>query len=262
MEIIKVKPTSNSLRHHIKISKFLLLKNNRLIKHSLTKKVSNFGRSSQNGRITSWHKQRGAKRLYRKLDLSNKFKQSVVLGSVYDPNRSSFLTLNFELTNKKFFYNVGGSAVCPGTLTETTGYPTDIKLGNRLQLKNIPTGSIVHSIGLNRAVYARSAGTCGQIIQLDKQYGSIKLPSNQIIRLSVNAYATLGSVSNLKHNLVCIGKAGRQRNLGRRPTVRGIAMNPVDHPHGGRTNGGRPSVTPWGLPTKGGFYLKKKYGKV
>jgi large subunit ribosomal protein L2 len=137
----------------------------------------------------------------------------------------------------------------------------EIKLGYRTQLQNIPTGSIIHNIGhefSSSTMYVKSAGTFGQLIQSDLKSSRIKLPSNKIIKVSVNSYASLGSVSNEKQNLICLGKAGRNRNLGRRPIVRGIAMNPVDHPHGGRTNGGRPSVTPWGLPTKGKFYLKKR----
>jgi len=122
-------------------------------------------------------------------------------------------------------------------------------------------GTIINNISFGaytKSKFVRSAGTYAQLIQINKKVAKIKLSSNKIITIPSNSYATIGMVSNEKHNLICLGKAGRKRNLNRRPIVRGIAMNPVDHPHGGRTNGGKPSVTPWGLPTKSKFYLKKK----
>jgi large subunit ribosomal protein L2 len=151
--------------------------------------------------------------------------------------------------------------MCPGTLTSCNINGEDLKLGYRTRIKNIPTGSIVNNLTVNSRTigqYIRSAGTYGQIIQTDQSKAKVRLPSNIIIKISTEAFASIGMLSNIKHNSTCLGKAGRSRFLGRRPTVRGVAMNPVDHPHGGRTNGGRPSVTPWGLPTKSGFYLKKR----
>jgi len=136
-----------------------------------------------------------------------------------------------------------------------------LRLGFRTLLKNIPTGTIINCLSLQKdkkVKYIRSAGTFGQIIQKNILSCHIKLPSNQIIIVSANSYATIGVISNLKNNLVVLGKAGRNRLMGHRPSVRGIAMNPVDHPHGGRTNGGRPSVTPWGIPTKGKPTVKFK----
>ena len=130
-----------------------------------------------------------------------------------------------------------------------------------MTLKSVPPGSIIHSLSVSsikNAQYIRSAGTFGQLIQKDLQHCKIKLPSGQIITVPLDSYVTLGIVSNFQHNLTYIGKAGRNRLNGIRPTVRGVAMNPVDHPHGGRTNGGRPSVTPWGIPTKGMPTVKKK----
>ena len=140
----------------------------------------------------------------------------------------------------------------------------ELKLGYRTKIKNIPAGSVIHSLTINdnlKTQYIRSAGTFGQIVQRGLTKAKIKLPSKKIIEISVNNYATIGVMSNLVDNQRYIGKAGTNRLLGKRPTVSGIAMNPVDHPHGGRSNGGIPSVTPWGLPTKCGFYLRKKKNK-
>lgn len=266
MKIIKLKPTSNSLRHHVKLSKFFLIKNNKIVKNIFTKKVSRCGKKKHAGVITAWHKQKGAKKLYINLGFSSLSNNSIVIGVMHDPNRTGLVSLNFDLKNKTFFSSLCTSGIYPGFLIKSDLNIVELKLGFRTKLKTIPTGSMIHSIGksskISSSVYARAAGAFGQLIQIDKKYAKIKLPSNKFLIESVNSYASLGSVSNKKHNLICLGKAGRSRKLGRRPIVRGIAMNPVDHPHGGRTNGGRPSVTPWGLPTKCKFYLKKKYVKV
>lgn len=136
-----------------------------------------------------------------------------------------------------------------------------LKVGYQTNLSLIPAGSIISQISnksLTKVNFIRSAGTYGQVIQVTPNTCKIKLPSNKIIQLPTSNFATVGSVWNEGHNLTVKGKAGRNFNLGRRPVVRGIAMNPVDHPHGGRTNGGIPSVTPWGLPTKSKFYLRPK----
>lgn len=270
MLIIKTKPTSNSLRHQIKLSKNLLAKNNRIVKYLLLKKESCYGRSSMFGRITSWHKQRGVKRLYRRMDSINESKDSIVVGVFYDPNRSGLVSLNFDFKSKKFSFNLSASDLVTGSLVKVNSKSSssELKLGSRTKLKNIPTGTIVHNVGKefnSSSSYIKSAGTFGLLIQVDKSFVRIKLPSGEILKENVNSYASLGSVSNEKYNLICLAKAGRNRNLGRRPIVRGIAMNPVDHPHGGRTNGGCPSKTPWGLPTKCKFRLKRKkkiYGKI
>jgi len=151
-------------------------------------------------------------------------------------------------------------SVYPGSLISCDENNLDLRLGYRTVFKHIPTGSIFHSLALNsnkKSQYIRSAGMFGQLIQKDLKNCKIKLPSGKIIETSVNAFGTLGMISNPEHNLITIGKAGTNRMNGRRPIVRGIAMNPVDHPHGGQTNGGRPSVTPWGIPTKGKPTVKK-----
>lgn len=261
MKIIKLNPVTNGLRHQLNIKKSLLSKNNRLLRNTIKGISYSYGRSSCTGHITSWHRGGGAKNIFRKIEFSNAGYNSIVVTNLYDPCRSAFISLNFDLENLCFFRVLAANTVFPGTLTSCNVNIEDLKLGYRTQIKNIPTGSIVNNLTIDSkstSQYIRSAGTYGQIIQTDQLTAKIRLPSNTIIKVSTEGFASIGVISNLKHNSTCLGKAGRNRLLGRRPIVRGIAMNPVDHPHGGRSNGGRPSVTPWGLPTKSGFYLKKR----
>ena len=270
MQLKKVIPISNSNRHTLTIKKSLLSKTNRLVKSIIKSNKKSNGRSSINGRITVWHKGNGVKNLYRNVYFSkqNENKNFLVIANCYDPNRSSFINLNFELTKKEFFFNTASDSVLPGSLIKNSKNVNEIKLGYRTQIKNMPAGSLIHNLTLNnssKTKYIRSAGTFGQIVQSGQNTAKIKLPSKKIIEVSINNLATIGVVSNSQHNLTILGKAGTNRNLGKRPTVRGIAMNPVDHPHGGRGNKGMIPVTPWGRPTKSGYYLKKKkknYAKI
>jgi len=163
---------------------------------------------------------------------------------------------------KKFFKTLSTAFVYPGSLLSCSTKITDLKLGYRTLLKNIPTGSMFHSLSLNQNVeskFARSAGTSCQLIQKNSTFYKIRLPSGSFLTVPTTSFGTLGNISNVKHRLEYLGKAGINRLKGKRPTVRGIAMNPVDHPHGGRTNGGCHWVTPWGIPTKGKRTVKKKY---
>jgi large subunit ribosomal protein L2 len=264
MKIIKSKPINNSSRHQIKLSKFLLAKKVNFINSITIPKKSSYGKSQPSGRISAWHRQRGVKRLYRPIDFLNHAGLYLTLFSSYDPNRTSFSSVVFDLVSKRFRNYISTSAVAPGCLVQVKRKLPRYRLGYRMQLKNLPTGSLVNNVGNflgNKVSYIKAAGSVGQIIQVSSDSCKIKLPSGKLVEIPASRYATLGSVSNEKNNLIYKGKAGRNRNLGRRPIVRGIAMNPVDHPHGGRTNGGRPSVTPWGLPTKSKFYLKKRTRK-
>lgn len=264
MKIIKTKPVNNSSRHQIKLSKFLLAKKVNFINNIVVPKNSSYGKSQPSGRISAWHRQRGVKKQYRPIDSLNHAGLYVTLFSAYDPNRTSFSSVVFDLVSRKFKNYLSTSSVAPGCLIQIKRKLPRYRLGYRMQLKNLPTGSLINNVGNfsgNKVSYIKAAGTVGQIIQVSSDICKVKLPSGKLIEVPASRYATLGSVSNEKNNLVCKGKAGRNRNLGRRPIVRGIAMNPVDHPHGGRTNGGRPSVTPWGLPTKSKFYLKKRTRK-
>ena len=261
MKLKKLKAVTNGTRHKIKIQKNLLSKNNRLFRPLLSEYKNNSGRSSLHGNISVWHKGGGVKKLYRNLETLKHNTNSIVLSTCYDPYRNSFINFNFELSQKKFFFNTATNSIFPGSLLKNFSKNNELKLGFRTKIKNIPAGSIIHNLTTNpnfKAQYIRSAGTSGQILQTNSTIAKIKLPSKKIILISSENFATIGMVSNTQSNLTTIGKAGTNRNLGKRPTVRGVAMNPVDHPHGGRANGGIPSVTPWGLPTKCGFYLRKK----
>lgn len=261
MKTIKSNPTSNSIRHTKLLQKSLLIKNNKIFKNLRTTIKKCYGHSATTGHITSWHKQRGAKKLYKTLISDKQDSKSIVLGANHDPNRNALTSVNFDLITRTFFNDIFVQNTYPGSLVYKAAKNIDLKNGNRLQLKNIPAGTLISNISkpfCDFGKYAKSAGTFAQLIQKNRNSATVRLPSNTEVNMPVNSLATIGTISNGMARGVVIGKAGRSRNLGRRPIVRGIAMNPVDHPHGGRTNGGRPSVTPWGLPTKGKFKLKRR----
>jgi large subunit ribosomal protein L2 len=214
------------------------------------------GRNS-NGRITSRHQGGGHKQKYRIIDF-RRDKRSIpatVASIEYDPNRSARIALlNYVDGEKRYILapldlKVGDIVI--------SGPEADIKPGNSLPLRAIPLGTIIHNIELKigkGAQLARSAGTFAQLMSKEGKYSQVKLPSGEVRLILQDCYATIGQVGNTDHENINIGKAGRSRWLGRRPKVRGVAMNPVDHPHGGgegRTSGGRHPVTPWGIPTKG-----------
>ncbi len=173
----------------------------------------------------------------------------------YDPNRSARIAL-LHYTDGEKRYILAPVDLKVGD-TVLSGPEADIKPGNCLPLRSIPLGTIVHNIELKigkGAQLARSAGTFAQLMSKEGKYSQVKLPSGEVRLVLQDCYATIGQVGNIDHENVCLGKAGRSRWLGKRPKVRGVAMNPVDHPHGGgegRTSGGRHPVTPWGIPTKG-----------
>jgi large subunit ribosomal protein L2 len=261
MKIIKLNPTTNGTRHQIKLQNFLLSKTNNLIKKSTTGFKRFNGRSSVTGRITVRHKGNGCKKKYRNITFSNQKYFSIVVTTVHDPFRNAFVALCFDLDRNTFFFSLSTNFVYPGSILICNSEQTELKLGYRTLLKNIPAGSIIHSLSLglkHKIKFARSAGTSCQIVQKTIKNCCVRLPSGNLFDVSMNAFATIGILSNFQHNKIVIGKAGKNRLAGKRPSVRGIAMNPVDHPHGGRTNGGQPSVTPWGIPTKGKPTVKKK----
>jgi len=262
MKLIKLKPVTGGTRHQLKIQKNLLSKTNKFLKNSICGFKQFSGRSVGNGRITVWHKGGACKSNFRKINFFNTNFESIVVCIMYDPQRSSFISLNFDLHKQLFFRTLATHYVFTGSLVSCKEHQKELSLGNRTLLNNIPTGSIIHSLttssSSNKISFARSAGTFCQLLQKGITTNKIRLPSGVVITASNNSYATLGMVSNLQQNLVFLGKAGKSRLKGVRPCVRGVAMNPVDHPHGGRTNGGRPSVTPWGIPTKGKPTVKKK----
>ncbi len=259
MKLKKLNPTTSGTRFQINIQKNLLSKTNKLLK-ACSRGIKRFsGRSLTNGRITVWHKGGGSKKRFRSIITNNDEFIGIVLSVMYDPFRNSFVSFVFDFKTFLFFNILSTAKLLPGSIVLTTNKKSDLNLGYRILLQNIPTGSVFHSLSLGNTIkYARSAGTFCQLIQKLATNCKVKLPSGVVIDVDTNSFGTLGSISNPQQNLISIGKAGKNRRKGIRPTVRGIAMNPVDHPHGGRTNGGRPSVTPWGIPTKGKPTVNKK----
>lgn len=216
------------------------------------------------GRITSRRRGGGHKRRYRLIDFKrNKINVPAKVSSIeYDPNRSARIALLSYVDGEKRYIlapkglNVGDFVV--------SAESADIKPGNALPLKKIPQGTIIHNLELHPgrgAQMCRAAGTYAQLVDKEEKYGLIRLPSGEIRKVLLTCRATIGQVSNPDHENIKIGKAGRNRYLNRRPKVRGVAMNPVDHPLGGgegRSSGGRHPVTPWGKPTKGYKTRNKK----
>jgi large subunit ribosomal protein L2 len=214
------------------------------------------GRNSQ-GRLTVRHRGGGEKRHYRRIDFKrDKWDVPARLATVeYDPNRSARIALlTYADGEKRYILQPAG--IKPGD-TLVSGQNVDILPGNALPLKNIPLGTQIHNVELKPGKggqIARSAGSSVQLVAKEGDYASVKMPSGEIRKINVECLATIGQVGNVDHENVSIGKAGRSRWLGKRPHVRGVAMNPVDHPLGGgegKTSGGRHPVSPWGQPTKG-----------
>jgi large subunit ribosomal protein L2 len=263
MKLVKYKPTTSGIRHVIKIQKNLLAKKSIFKLKTIKKHSFANGRCALRGTITAWHRGGGAKRLYKPVEFTNKNSDLVILSTSYDPNRTAFISNCFDLDRKIFVNKIHVNDTFPGTLLQTKSKLEELKVGSRTLLKNIPLGTTISNISYGSGIskIGRAAGTCAELNNIDNKSITIKLPSTAKVEISPLAYATIGASSNEKHILTSLGKAGIARHKNRRPIVRGIAMNPVDHPHGGRTNGGKPSVTPWGLPTKGGFYLRKKRKK-
>jgi len=210
-----------------------------------------------NGHITVRHRGGGHKVMYRRIDFK-RTKDGVpakVASIEYDPNRSARIALLHYADGFKS-YILAPAGVRVGSYVQS-GADADIKPGNALPLENIPTGTLVHNVELQPAKggqMARSAGSGVQLVAKDGGYATLRLPSGEMRRVLLTCRATVGQVGNVEHQNVTIGKAGRSRWLGKRPSVRGSAMNPVDHPHGGgegKSKGGRHPVTPWGVPTLG-----------
>ena len=255
MAIKSYKPTSAGRRHQT-CSTFEEITCTKPERSLLEHKNKTGGRNSF-GRITSRHIGGGHKQKYRIIDFRrDKLNIPARVASVeYDPNRSARIALLVYADGEKRYIlspldlKVGDTVI--------SSPEADIKPGNTLPLKAIPIGTIIHNIELKigkGAQLARSAGTFAQLMAKEGKYAQVKLPSGEVRMVLQECMATIGQVGNIDHENVSIGKAGRSRWLGKRPKVRGVAMNPVDHPHGGgegRTSGGRHPVTPWGIPTKG-----------
>lgn len=234
------------------------------VKSLLVKIPVSSGRNNQ-GRITSRHKQGGAKKLYRIIDFKRrKFDIPGRVESIeYDPNRNCRIALiSYVDGEKRYIIKPNGLNV--GDVIQSSVEGLDIKPGNAMKLKSIPVGTILHNIELKPGKggqMARSAGGYAQLMGKEEKYVILRLPSGEMRRVLAECMATIGEVGNEEWANISIGKAGRNRYLGVRPQTRGSAMNPIDHPHGGgegKKNSGRHPVTPWGKPTKGAKTRRKK----
>lgn len=224
---------------------------------SLTEGLSKSGGRNNLGRVTAFRVGGGHKRRYRLVDFKRrKFDVAATVERIeYDPNRTAFIAL-IRYADGELAYILAPQRLAVGAQVQS-GEQVDVKIGNAMPLKNIPVGTLVHNVELKPlkgGQMARAAGSYVQVVGKDSGFVQIKLRSGELRIVSGECMATIGSVSNQDQQNINLGKAGRNRWLGRRPTVRGVAMNPVDHPHGGgegRTSGGRHPVTPWGKCTKG-----------
>ena len=262
MAIRRVKPTSHGRRFQTFSDFKEITKTNP--EKSLIRILKSSGGRNNNGRITTRFRGGGHKRYYRIIDFKRD-KDGIpakVASIEYDPNRSARIALlNYVDGEKRYILaplnlNVGDTVM--------SGEKADIKPGNALPLTNIPLGTHIHNIELRLGKggqIVRSAGTYAQLMAKEDRYALVKLPSNEVRMVLLKCKATIGQVGNVEHENLDLGKAGRKRYLGKRPHVRGVAMNPVDHPMGGgegRSSGGRHPCSPWGMPTKGFRTRKNK----
>jgi len=255
MPIVKSKPTSAGRRFAVRVVSPDLHKGEPYA--PLVEKQAKTGGRNNTGRITTRHKGGGHKRRYRSIDFQRTKDgiKAAVERLEYDPNRSAHIAL-IRYADGERAYIIAPRGLKAGD-TVMSGAEAPIAAGNCLPLRSIPVGSVVHNVGLQKgrgAQIARAAGASVQIIAREGDYATLRLRSGEMRKVHSDCRAVIGEVGNSDHNLRSLGKAGAKRWRGIRPTVRGVAMNPVDHPHGGgegRTSGGRHPVSPWGTPTKG-----------
>jgi large subunit ribosomal protein L2 len=269
------KPTSPG-RRGMSGSDFAEITRGRPEKSLTTGRVNKSGGRNSNGRITSWHRGGGHKRLYRKVDFRRE-KTGIpakVAAIEYDPNRSANIALlHYKDGEKRYIISPAGLKLGDEVMS---GEGAEIRPGNALPLASIPLGTVVHAIEMKAgkgAQLVRSAGLGAQLMAREGTYATLRMPSGEHRRIHIRCMATVGSVGNAEHENQSVGKAGRSRWKGKRSNVRGVAMNPVDHPMGGgegKSAGGRHPCTPWGVPTKGhktrknlrtDKYIVKKRGK-
>jgi large subunit ribosomal protein L2 len=255
MALIQSKPTSAGRRFVVRVSTPELHKG-APYEPLLEKKTKTGGRNN-NGHVTTRHRGGGHKQRYRRVDFK-RLKDGIparVERLEYDPNRSAHLALLLYADGERCYIIAPRGVQVGEALVSGTTAP--IKPGNCLPLRNIPVGTTVHCVEFKPgkgAQIARSAGTSVQLLAREGGFATVRMRSGELRRIAIDCRATIGEVGNQEHSLQSLGKAGAQRWRGVRPTVRGVAMNPVDHPHGGgegRTSGGRHPVSPWGQPTKG-----------
>ncbi len=262
MAVKRFRPTTPTLRYKT-VASFEEITKTTPEKSLLTPIKKKGGRNNQ-GRVTTRHRGGGHKRMYRIIDFRRN-KRGIparVAAIEYDPNRSARIALLFYADGEKRYI------LAPEKLnvndTVMAGDTAEIKPGNSLPLKKIPLGTTIHNVELRRGAggkLVRSAGNGAQLMAREGKYAHVRLPSGEVRLVDAECYATLGQVGNIEHEGIKLGKAGRKRWLGKRPKVRGVAMNPVDHPMGGgesKSSGGRHPCSPWGKPAKGGKTRRKK----
>ena len=262
MALKKYKPNTPAMRGLVLVDRSQLW-NGRPVK-SLTEGLIKSGGRNNKGRVTSRRRGGGHKRLYRVIDFKRaKFDVPATVQRIeYDPNRSAFIAL-LKYDDGEEAYILAPQRLQKGD-TVIAASRADIKPGNAMPMENMPVGTIIHNVELKPGrggQMARAAGTYVQLIGKDSGYAQLRLTSGELRMAPAKCLATVGAVSNSDNQNINLSKAGRKRWLGKRPQVRGVAMNPVDHPHGGgegRTSGGRHPVSPWGKPTKGARTRRKK----
>jgi large subunit ribosomal protein L2 len=262
MALKNFKPVTSTLRQYVAIDRSELWKGSPL--KILTKKNTEKSGRNNFGHITVRHKSAGHKKSFRIIDFKrDKFDLEAKVERIeYDPNRTSFIAL-VKYSDGIYSYILAPHKLSIGDVIMSSKKLIDVKIGNAMPLSVIPIGSIIHNIEIKPScggVISRSAGNYSQLVGKDGGYALVKMQSGEIRLFSLECMATIGTVSNLDNKNTTIGKAGRSRWLGIRPTVRGVAMNPVDHPHGGgegKTSGGRHPVSPTGKPTKGKITRKR-----
>src|SRR5215475_3066608 len=255
MALKTFKPTSAGLRHVVIVDRADLHKGKPV--KELTEGLKKSGGRNNYGRLTAFRKGGGHKRRYRLIDFKRrKFDMAATVERLeYDPNRTAFIAL-VKYEDGEEAYILAPQRLKAGDKV-VSGEKVDVKPGNAMPMKNIPVGTIIHNVEMKPGKggqLARAAGTYAQLVGRDAGYALLRLSSGEVRMVRAECMATIGAVSNPDQQNVSIGKAGRNRWLGKKPSVRGVAMNPIDHPHGGgegRTSGGRHPVTPWGKGTKG-----------
>ena len=255
MALKQYKPTSPAQRGLVLVDRSALYKGKPV--KALTEGLNKTGGRNNHGRVTAFNRGGGHKRSYRMVDFKRtRFDIPATVERLeYDPNRTSFIAL-IKYEDGELSYILAPQRLAVGD-TVISGKKVDVKPGNAMPLASIPVGTIIHNVEMKPGKggqIARSAGTYVQLVGRDQGYALIRLSSGEQRMVRGECMASIGAVSNPDHSNITLAKAGRNRWLGKRPSVRGVAMNPVDHPHGGgegRTSGGRHPVTPWGKPTKG-----------
>ncbi|MGQ9745181.1 MAG: 50S ribosomal protein L2 [Dissulfurimicrobium sp.] len=266
MSIKKYKPTSSGRRFMSVLQDVALTRNTP--EKSLTESLKRSGGRNNYGRITARHRGGGHKKLYRIIDFKrDKMSIPAKVASIeYDPNRSARIALLHYVDGEKR-YILAPLGLNKGD-TVISDVSADVRPGNSMQLRNIPLGTLVHNIEMKPGKggqIARSAGAAAQVMAKEGKQVQLRLPSGEVRMFHFTCMATVGQIGNLDHENICLGKAGKSRWLGIRPSVRGVAMNPVDHPMGGgegKSSGGRHPCSPWGWPTKGYKTRRKKTSDV